>query len=60
MRVELAAGRERVVLLARAGWARVEKFFVRVTECWTKAHELNQLKNRKTRRCTQAVCQHCA
>jgi len=31
--VELAAGRERVVLGAGAGRARVEKFFVRVTEC---------------------------
>jgi len=46
-RVELAAGRD-------------EKFFVWVTECWVKAHELNQLTNRKTRGCTEVVCQHCA
>jgi len=31
-----------------AGRARVDKFFVRVTECWAKAHELNHLKNPKT------------
>jgi len=31
---------------------RVQKFFVRVTECRAKAHELNQLKNCKTRGCT--------
>jgi len=31
---------------------RVEIFFVRVTEHWVKARELNQLKNRKTRGCT--------
>jgi len=42
----------RVVLGAGAGRARVEKFFVRVTQCWAKARELNQLKNRKTRGCT--------
>ena len=30
---------------AGSGW---ERFFVRVTECWAKAHELNKLKNRKT------------
>jgi len=35
-----------------AGLTRVEKFFERVTECWAKARELNQLKNRKTRGCT--------
>ena len=52
VRVELAAGRVRVVLGAGAGRARVEKFFVRVTQCLAKAHELNQLKNRKTRGCT--------
>ena len=46
------AGRVRVVLAAGAGRARVEKFFVRVIECWAKAPELNQLKNRKTRGCT--------
>jgi len=33
VRVELAAGRARVVLGAGAARARVEKFFVRVTEC---------------------------
>jgi len=32
MRVELAAGRVRFVLDTGAGRARVEKFFVRVTE----------------------------
>jgi len=31
--VELAVGRVRVVLAAGAGQERVEKFFVRVTEC---------------------------
>ena len=41
MRVELGVG-----------WARVEKFFVWVTEYWAKAHELNQLKNHKARGCT--------
>ena len=56
--VELAAGRERVVL--GAGRARVEEFFVRATECWAKAHELNQLKNCKTRGRTEVVCQDCA
>jgi len=33
---------------------------VRVTKCWTKAHELNQLKNCRT--CglhSKVVCQHC-
>jgi len=39
-------------LRAGAGRARVEKFFVWVTECWAKARELHQLKNRKTRGCT--------
>jgi len=48
--LESCAGRVRVELAA--GRARVEKFFVRVTECWAKARELNQLKNRKTRGCT--------
>jgi len=52
VRVEPAGGRVRVVLAAGAGRARVEKFFVRVTECCAKAHELNQLKNRKTLGCT--------
>jgi len=33
---------------------------VRATECGAKAHELNQLKNRKTRGCIKVVCQHCA
>ena len=37
--------RVRVVLAAGAG--RDKKFFVRATECLAKAHELNQLKNRK-------------
>jgi len=60
VRVELAAGQERVVLGAGAQQARVEKFFVRVTECGAKARELNQLKNRKTRGCTEVVCQQCA
>jgi len=60
VRVELAAGRVRVVLDAGAEWTRVEKFFVRVTECWATARVLNQLKNRKTRGCTVLVCQHCA
>ena len=56
LRVPAFAGRVRepallcvrvwVVLAAGAGRARVEKFFVRVTECWAKARELNQLKNR--------------
>ena len=55
VRVELAAGRERVVLGAGAGRARVENFFVRVIECWAKAHELNQLKNRKTLGCTEVA-----
>ena len=31
-----------------------------LTECWVKAHELNQLKNRKPRGCTKVVYQHCA
>jgi len=39
---------------------QVDKFFVQVTECRAKAHELNQLKNCKTRGCTELVCQHCA
>jgi len=51
--VELAAGRVQVVPAADAGRARVEKFFVRVTECRAKTHELNQLKNCKTRGCTE-------
>ena len=51
-RTALGAGRVRVELAAGAGRTRVEKFFVRVTECWAKAHELNQLKNRKIRGCT--------
>ena len=37
------------------GRKRVEKFFVRVTECWTKACELNQLKKRKTCGCTEVA-----
>jgi len=55
-----AAGRARVVLTAGAGRARDVKLFVRVNQCWAKAHELNQLKNRKTRGFTKVVCQHCA
>jgi len=50
----------RVVLAAGAGWARDEKLFVRVTECLAKAHELNQLKNRKAHGFTKFFCQHCA
>jgi len=42
-----------------AGRAQDGKFFVRATECGAKAHELNQLKNRKTRGCTKVVCQQC-
>jgi len=34
-----------------AGRAQDGKFFVRATECGGEAHELNQLKNRKTRGC---------
>jgi len=62
LRVPAFAGRVRVELGAGAGRARVEKFFVRVTECWSEAHELNQLKIRKTRGCTvtRVVCQYCA
>jgi len=56
IRTALHAGR---IELA-AGWERVDKFFVQVTECRAKAHELNQLKNCKTRGCTELVCQHCA
>jgi len=40
--------REPVLLCMRGG-----KFFVRATACGAKAHELNQLKNRKTRGCTK-------
>ena len=47
--------REPVLLCMRGG-----KFFVRATACGAKAHELNQLKNRKTRGCTKVVCQQCA
>jgi len=36
----------------RAGRAQDGKIFVRATEYRAKAHELNQLKNRKTRGCT--------
>ena len=43
-----------------AGQARDEKFFVWVTGCCAKAHELNQIKNCKTRGCTKVACQHCA
>jgi len=50
----------RKAMRAGAMRTRVEKFFVRITECWDKAHELNQLKNRKTRGCTKAAYQHCA
>ena len=50
----------RVALGTAAGQARVEKFILRVTECWAKAHKLNQLKHRKTCGCTEVVCQHCA
>jgi len=49
VRVELAAGRE-----------RVDKFFVQVLNVEPKHIRLNQLKNRKTSGCTQAVCQYCA
>ena len=34
------------------GQVRVDKYFVWVTKCWAKAHELNQLKNHKTCGCT--------
>jgi len=56
-RVPAFAGqvREPVLLCMRGG-----KFFVRATACGTKAHELNQLKNRKPLGCTKVVCQHCA
>jgi len=46
--------REPLLLCMRGG-----KFFVLATACGAKAHELNQLKNRKTRGCTKVVCQHC-
>jgi len=36
-----------------AGRVQDGKLFVRATECGAKAHELNQLKNRKTRGCTK-------
>jgi len=41
---------------------RVEKLFVRVTECSVKAHELNQLKNSQNTwmYSTRVVYQHCA
>jgi len=41
-RVELAAGwgGSRLYLV----WVQVEKLFVRVTECWAKAHKLNSSK----------------
>ena len=47
--------REPLLLCMRGG-----KFFVRATTCGAKAHELNQLKNRKTLGCTKVVYQHCA
>jgi len=50
----------RVVLAAGVGWARDKKFFVRITEYLAKAHELNQLKNRKEHGFTKFFCQHCA
>jgi len=34
------------------GAGPVDKFFVRVTEFWAKAHEINQLENRETRGCS--------
>jgi len=49
-----------IVLVAGAGRAQDEKFFVRVTACLAKAHELNQLKNRKEHGFTKIFCQHCA
>jgi len=49
-------GRAQVELAAGAGRARDEKFFVRVNECWAKVHELNQLKNRKTRESQNTTC----
>jgi len=52
--------RVRVELAAGAGRTRVEKLLMLVNECWAKAHELDQLRNRKTRGCTEVVCQHCA
>jgi len=57
LRVPAFAGqvREPVLLCMRGG-----KFFVRATASGAKAHELNPLKNRKTRGCTKVVCQHCA
>jgi len=60
LRVELAVGRARVELAADAGRARDEKLFMRVNERSGKAHELIQLKNRKTRGCTEVACQDCA
>ena len=42
--VELGVGQARVVLGVR--WARVERFYVWITECGTKAHELNTLRAR--------------
>jgi len=47
--------RVQVELAAGTGWAGNEKFLVQV-----KAHKLNQLKNYKTRGCTEVVWQHCA
>jgi len=37
------------------GQTRLEKFFVRITECSAKAHGLNQLKICKARGCTDSV-----
>ena len=48
----------RGLLMRRYGTGWI--FFVRATECGAKAHELTQLKNRKTRGCTKVVCQHCS
>jgi len=43
-----------------AGRVQDGKFFLRANECGAKAHELNQLKNRKTRGCTKVVCKGAA
>ena len=54
-----AGAETRTAMRAGTGRMQEKKFFVVVIECWAKVHELNQLKNRKTRGCTKVVCQHC-
>jgi len=51
---------EPVLLCMRGGRRMGNSLFVWATECEAKAHELNQLKNRKTRGCTKVVSQQCA